>query len=160
MAQTQERTLEERLKHPDRQRIPPYQNKSFIGGGLLAMRSSPTADRKFYDAKAANLKEFSFTRSFLGLKNPWIGNQVYDTKNAAVWSRAIMRDADNNVTVRKAEAGASSDATKTVNLGSPVVPVRPFVPAPASQGAVSQITDKIKKNMSIDDIRDLLNKSR
>ena len=157
VAQTQERKLMERINKPDLQLGSPFQKKSFNDGSSLHLRSSPAAERKYLGSKSMSGKEFPLTRSFLGFKNPWVGKQVYDTKNSSVWSKSIAADADKQVPIRKAETVASSDANKAVNYGSPVVPQRPFVPAPASPGAVSQITDKINNKMTIDEIRDLLN---
>ena len=160
MAQTQERKLMDRMLKPDMQLGTPFQNQAFKGGSSMLVRSSPVADKNFLDSKGASIKEFSSTHSFLGLKNPWLGHQVYDTKNASVWSRSVALDAGKKMPVRRAETVTAADAAKTASLGSPVVPVRPFTPVPSSQGALSQITDKIKNNMTIDEVRDLLNKPR
>jgi len=41
-----------------------------------------------------------------------------------------------------------------------VVPVRQYIPQPSAQGAVNKITDKINNKMTIDEVRELLNKPR
>jgi len=161
MAQTQERKLMDRMLKPDLQRGNPFQSRSYSGGGAMALRPAQMGGRTFEGAKGANIKDFAFTRSFLGLKNPWFGKKVCETKDASLWSKSVVMNADKEVPVRKAEAvGSYYSSGKTANFGSPVVPVREFIPAPASPGAVSQITDKIKDKMTIDEIRDLLNKPR
>lgn len=162
MAQTQERKLMDRILKPDLQRGNVFQGRSYSGGGgSMAIRSSTAAGRTFEGTKGAGMKDFEFTRSFLGLKNPWFGGRVCDTKKASTWSKSVVPNADKQVSVRKAEpVDGYSNAGKEAAFGSPVVPVRPFIPPPASPGAVSQITDKIKNNMTIDEIRDLLNKPR
>ena len=68
-----------------------------------------------------------------------------------------MKNAGLNKTT---DVAAYYAATKNAAFGSPVVPVSTYVPAPAAEGAVSRITDKITKKMTIDDIRELLNKPR
>lgn len=162
MAQTQERKLMDRMLKPDLQRGNCFQGRAYNGGGgSMSIRTSSAADRTFAGTKGANIKDFAFTRSFLGLKNPWFGNRVCETKDASTWSRSVVMNANKAVDVRKAEAvGSYYNSGKEARFGSPVVPVRQFIPAPASPGAVSQITDKIKTNMTIDEIRDLLNKPR
>ena len=160
IAQVQERKLLERINKPDLSLGNPFEKQAFKGASIMPMRTAPTTEKQFFGAKGANVKEFPLTHSFLGVKNPWLGHQVFDTKNASSWSKSVVMDADKKVPIRKAESIASSDAAKSAHLGSPVVPVRPFVPVPSSQGALSQITDKITNKMTIDEVRDILNKSR
>lgn len=156
-SQTQEGTLSERInRNADRTLGNPLQNKSFSGTSSAPLKNSPAASQAFFGVKDATVKEFS-TRSFLGLKNPWFGDRVFATKNAASPWKYDVKNAGFNKTT---DVAAYYGATKNAALGSPVVPVSPYVPAPAAPGAVSRISDKITKKMTIDDIRELLNKPR
>lgn len=150
----------DRVMKPDMQLGSPLQNRAFSGESTVGTKTSSSANSGFLGVKDARVKEYAFARSFLGVKNPWFGGKVFETKDAADLSRFLIKNADRKVTVKKAEAAGYYDGTKEANFGSPVVPVRPFIPAPAAQGAVSQITEKISNKMTIDEVRDLLNKPR
>ena len=110
--------------------------------------------------KSAPMKEFAGTRSFLGIKNPWFGNRVFETKSAALSGGGGLGKLDAAYPVRDALTREFSSSEKKANLGASDVPVRPFLARGESQGAFEQLTEKIHKDMTIDDIRELLNKPR
>lgn len=155
--QTQERKLIDRILKPDMTLGSSFQDQAYEGAGVLSLRSLPDAKAKFRGTRSADVGGFPLTRSFLGIKNPWFGGKVYDTKKAAFWARSLL-DPDKKVPVKRAEAVEFYDAGKQANFGSPVVPTRKYVPQGAAPGAVGQITEKIKKEMTIDEVRELLNK--
>ncbi len=51
-------------------------------------------------------------------------------------------------------------AGKQAALGDSTVPLRPFLGRGGAQGSLDQIADKVKKEMTIDEVRELLNKPR
>jgi len=159
-AQTQERKLVDRVMKPDMELGNPLQNKSYAGGTSLGDKTASSSDNSYWGVKEARIKEYPLTRSFLGIKNPWFGSKVMETKNAGLFSKYAIKNADREVTVKKAEAVGYYDATKSAYFGSPVVPTPVFIPRADSQGAVSQITEKINNKMTIDEVRELLNKPR
>jgi hypothetical protein len=106
------------------------------------------------------LKEFAGTRSFLGIKNPWFGNRVFETKTAALSKSGGLGKLDAAYPVRDALTREFPSSEKQANLGNSTVPVRPFLVRGESQGALEQLSTKINKEMTIDDIRELLNKPR
>lgn len=156
-SQTQEVKLVDRIMKPDMQLGNPLQSKSFTGTSSVPIRKSPQAVQSFYGVKDANTKDFPFTRSFLGLKNPWFGGKVYETKQSSALSKYDVKQAGFDKT---SEVDDYYKATKEANFGSPVVPVTTFIPRPAAGGAVSRISDKINEKMTIDEVRELLNKPR
>jgi len=161
LGQEQEKKLMDRIKKPDMNLSSTMQGKAFGGkSGSLGLRQAGESKDSYAGVRDAYIKDFPFTRSFLGIKNPWFGGKVYDAKAADTFSKSIIVNADREVPVRKAEAVGYWDATKAANFGSPVVPVRQYIPQPAAQGAVNQITDKINDKMTIDEVRELLNKPR
>ena len=130
--QEQERKLMDRLLKPDLQKGNPFQSQSFNGTGSLSLRSSSSTNKKFSDTKDANIKSFSLTHSFFGLKNPWFGGQVYDTKNASLWSKSIVMNADKKVPVLKAELASASEPTKRRAISSAGVLNQTMVPRRAN----------------------------
>lgn len=159
-AQTQEKKLLDRVMKPDMQAGNPLQGKSFGESSSVAIKSSSESSASFIGAKEAYTKGFQESRSFLGIKNPWFGEKVYRVESDGKWTKDFAQAANKEVPVRKAEAVGFYDATKPANFGSPVTPVSTFIPSPAAPGAVSQITDKVKEKMTIDEVREILNKPR
>ena len=155
-SQTEEAKLIDRIMKPNMEKGNPMRDKSFSGTTAVPLRSSPLTSQAFYGVKDATVKDFS-TRSFLGLKNPWFGSKVFDTKSAPAMSVYDVKQAGFK---KAADAGGYYAGTKSASLGSPVVPLSTYVPAPAAQGAVSGISGKISEKMTIDEVRDLLNKNR
>ena len=155
-SQTQEVKLMDRIMKPNREMANPLQKTTFSGTSSVPIKNSSAAGQGFFGVKSAPVNEFS-TRSFLGLKNPWFGEKVFAAKPEGALSKYDVKNAGLNKTT---DVSGYYAATKNASLGSPVVPVSAYVPAPAAEGAVSRITDKITKKMTIDDIRELLNKPR
>lgn len=151
-SQTQEVKLIDRIMKPDTALGNPLQSKSFSGSSSGPVRSSMAATQKFQGLKDVTTKEFAFTRTFLGLKNPWFGSKVFATKGAGSMSKYEVKKAGLEKT---SDVGAYYAATKSANFGSPVVPVSSFVP----QAAAQRISDKINQKMTIDEVREMLNKA-
>ena len=158
--QQQEQKLMDRMLKPDLQRGNFLQGKAYQADGGMVLRSSSESQATYSGAKDAYMKDFPYSRSFLGIKNPWFGGKVYDTKKADDWASRQMADGDRKVAVRDAVVSGYYQEDKQMNYGSPVVPVREFIPKGATEGAVNQITEKISKDMTIDQVREILNKSR
>lgn len=158
-SQTQEVKLVDRIMKPNMEMGNPMQGKSFSETSAVKLRNSPASSHGFYDIKDAMMKDFPFTRSFLGLKNPWFGGKVYTTKETAMLSKYDVKKAGAGFD-KSTDVSGYYAATKEASLGSPVVPLSTFVPKPGAPGAVSRISDKINEEMTIDEVRDLLNKPR
>ena len=158
--QQQEQKLMDRMLKPDLQRGNFLQGKAYQPSGGVTLRQSSESQATFSGAKNAYMKDFPFSRSFLGIKNPWFGNKVYDSKKAGDWASTQMAGADRKFAARDVEAKGYFQEDKQMNYGSPVVPVRAFIPKGATEGTVGQITEKISKDMTIDQVREILNKSR
>ncbi|MBU6182022.1 MAG: hypothetical protein KGR46_04345 [Verrucomicrobia bacterium] len=155
--QQQERTLLERIDRPDTTLASPMQGKAFVGGGGAELGKS-AAVREFPGAgKKAALGEFGGTRSFFGIKNPWFGERTFETGQAA-----MVRDArvSKDFATRDARVGEFAAAERSAKLGGSGSPVRPFLVRGEAQGALDGISDKVKKEMTIDEVRELLNKPR
>lgn len=159
-AQQQERKLLDRIHRPDAQLTNPMQEKAFVGGGGLKIQDAASGRAAFAGVKSAPLKEFAGTRSFLGVKNPWFGSRVFETKDASLSALGGLAKLDAAYPVRDAATREFSMSKKSAGLDGADVPIRPFLIRGEAQGALEQISDKVKKEMTIDDIRELLNKPR
>jgi len=159
-AQEQERKLLDRIQRPNTELTNPMQGKSFLGGGGVEMKEAAVGRGTFAGVKSAPMKEFAGTRSFLGIKNPWFGNRVFETKSASLTGGGGLGKLDAAYPVRDAATREFSSSEKKANLKSEEIPVRPFLVTGEAQGAFEQLSEKIHKEMTIDDIRELLNKPR
>lgn len=155
-SQTKESKLLDRIMKPNMELGNPMRDKAYSGTTAVPLKGSPVAAQGFYGVKDAAVKDFS-TRSFLGLKNPWFGSKVFDTKDAPAMSIYDVKQARFNKTT---DTTGYYAAKKGALFGSPVVPLSTYVPAPAAKGAVSGISDKVTEKMTIEEVRDLLNKNR
>ncbi|MEI8311133.1 MAG: hypothetical protein WCH98_10290 [Verrucomicrobiota bacterium] len=155
-SQTTESKLVDRIMKPNMELGNPMRDKSYSGTTAVPLKGSPVASQGFYGVKDATVKDFS-TRSFFGLKNPWFGSKVFDTKDAPAMSIYDVKQARFNKTT---DTTGYYAAKKGAHFGSPVVPLSTYVPAPSAKGAVSGISDKVTEKMTIEEVRDLLNKNR
>lgn len=159
-AQTQDRKLLDRMLKPDLQQGNPLGGKDFNPGGPMELRTAGDSRRTFQTSANSSLREFPFTRSFLGLKNPWFGNKVFDARKAGDWADARAFGSNRTFESKDARVKTFADEGKQANFGSPEVPVRPYLVRGGSQGALSDISEKVSKDMTIDEVRELLNKPR
>jgi hypothetical protein len=159
LAQQQEKTLMDRIQRPDMQLGSPLQSKSYEGTSDLKIKSAAASSKTYGVAGSANLKEFQGSRSFLGIKNPWFGERTYDAKTASLTTRG-GGDLTKSYRVKQAAVSPYSASTRSANPSKPEVPLKPFLVQGEAQGAMQQISDKVKKEMTIDDVRELLNKPR
>ena len=158
-AQEQEKKLLDRIQRPDMQLGNPLQSKAFAGVSEAGVKTSSFANKTHGTAQSGMLREFSGTRSFLGIKNPWFGQRAYDAKSALLSSRMGL-DTSKSYALKPAATESFSDMSKKASATQQQVPTKPFQVQGEAQGALQQISDKVKKEMTIDDVRELLNKPR
>ena len=113
--------------------------------------------------KTAALKTFE-TRSFLGIKNPWFGNKVFATDTSSLVDRDA-REASKGYSTDSFTTGAYRGAGKKDEIDANAV--LPSYVAPRTylgpdqrdkRPGVDRYTQNLSKDLSIDDVRDLLNK--
>lgn len=157
-AQDQDRKLLDRIQRPDMSLSNPMQNKEFSGGSGVQILDAPIA-RSFAGTKEARTKEFA-TRSFFGIKNPWFGERVFESREAPLFARGGPANLNEPYPVSEARVREFPDSDKQASMADSTVAVRPFLNRGEAQGSLDQISDKIKKEMTIDEVRELLNKPR
>lgn len=162
LAQQQEAGLSQRMDAKwDMSQRNFMDGKAFnMGSSLDFSKKTTMAQTSFlYDQKAK--PEGYTTRSFFGIKNPWIGTKIYEAKPASLWSKTLVENADKKYTteeVMKTDSYAKSG--QKANLGNSITLTPEFIPKSGTPGAMDQINDQLKKkNMTIDQVRELLNKN-
>ena len=135
-----------------------YSSRSFQGGSEAMSRKSAPVSPFLYDQKYS-AKKFESGRSFFGIKNPWFGNKVFDSGQADLWSKTLIANSDKKFRTEQAGTKAFAVDGKTAAVEAPVE-VKDYVVQGTAPGSVSKITDKIHKDMTIEEVRELLNKNR
>lgn len=159
-SQTQERGLLERMDNPDMTLANPMQSRKFVATDGMKIRPYSAAKDAFAVTREASLGSYAFTRTFFGVRNPWLGPKAFDAKKASLYSRTTIPNLTNKMPVRKAEVVTFDPQKDTANFGNPVVATREFRGDGAAPGAVSRMSEKITKDMTIQEVRELLNKPR
>jgi hypothetical protein len=145
---------------PDPSLASPLAAKSFQANSFNAKTFGTGS---YAGAKSAASGTFE-TRSFLGIKNPWFGKKVFATDANRVAQKAARESSETFRTQtfavrefdqsRKADAGAA--AAEVPVAAEP----RPYLVPGKTQGAMDRYTENLHKDLTIDDVRDLLNKGK
>lgn len=146
----------------DKSLASPLSKKSFANAGNLELRESSSEGRTFSYDKGNNLAgEYRQTRSFLGIKNPWIGKTVFEIRDAPLFSKSLV-PGDKTAPTSVAETREFYQAGKTApaRTNPAAVQQRPFLQRGGLMGMPDQITDKLGKEMTLEEVRELLNKNR
>ena len=115
----------------------------------------------FGGLKSASVKSYG-TRSFLGVRNPWFGKKIFDTYASTAGGRSARESSQafdtRKFAVNDFAPGTKPDLADAATTVPTAAQPRPFVVVPKAQGGVDRFTQNVHKDLSIDDVRDLLNK--
>lgn len=140
----------------------PMNGKKFEGSNKLVLRKSASESRSFVYEERNLVSEYRQTRSFLGIKNPWLGKMVYETRDAPLWAKSVVKNSDKTVDVSSATTREFPQAEKSAparqNLAATAT--RPFIQQGGLMGMPQQITGKLGQDMTIDEVREILNKNK
>ena len=160
LAQQEDKKLLERvLAKPDMSLMNPMNAKKFEGAGYLLKKNTDGAPSFMFDQKLS-LGKYRNLRSFLGLRNPWFGKRVYESSQASLWSKTLVVNADTMVPVNSAKIEKFYQADKKAAKREEPVKTSAYLGGGSAQGRLDQISDKIDKKMTIEEVRQLLNKNR
>ena len=159
LAQQDKKLLERVTGKPDMSLINPMNGKKFQGEEFSSGKKAVGPSKFLYDQKLSAQKYHS-VRSFLGVKNPWFGKLVHDSRRANLWSKNSVLNADRQVSVKSAKTQKFYQADERAAGREQPVKTSPYLGRGGAQGSLDQISDKIDKNMTIEQVRELLNKDR
>ncbi|MCX7868958.1 MAG: hypothetical protein N2322_03310 [Terrimicrobiaceae bacterium] len=160
-AQTQDQKMLDRVTAiPNMRLVNPMQTKKFEGGAGLEIKKARGMNREVMTSSAA----FSDTparptRSFLGIRNPWLGKLIYPAGTAWLPAGTVPRVAET-IPTRKFQAKEYFDASKTEPAAARAVPVRAYSGRGGAQGALDLIGEAARRELTPDELRELLNKPR
>jgi hypothetical protein len=157
LAQDQERKLIDRLLKPDTALVNPAQNKKF-SNPRSASFDKPVSLRPFYSPKQIAPKTFPNERVFtprqFAARHFRAGDSI-----ANISSRSQLKNTDTIIATPAAVAGTRVAPESTTNRTTPVrdyAGIRPFLDQGKSQKSLSAQN----KQLTIEQVRELLNKSK
>lgn len=133
----------------------PLASKKFEGGNGMDLKKKSTDEKSTFATKDFTSEKFQ-TRSFLGIKNPWFGNKVYDTKSD-YWAKEASQEKDKKFAVDEARMKSFEQGKKEAVLNGSTIETKTFTERGRAQGALK---DDQRENLTIDDVREILNKNR
>jgi hypothetical protein len=157
--QADKKLLDRVTAKPDMSLINPMNNKKFGGGGFFSGKKVAGSSKFLYQQKLS-VEKYRDVRSFLGLKNPWFGKLIYDSSQASLWSKTLVANAGRKVPIEAARPQKFYQADKKAARRGEPVKTSAYLGRGSAQGSLDQISDKIGKNMTIEQVREILNKDR
>ena len=101
--QADKKLLDRVTAKPDMSLLNAMNGKKFEGGGGFLLDKKPaSSSRKFVYEPKVSVEGYRNVRSFLGVKNPWLGKMVYDSGKASVWSKSLVANAGTKIPVEPA----------------------------------------------------------
>ena len=153
-AQEQERKLADRLLRPDMSLANPAQDKQFIAAGRTSVDKEFVA-KSFSTGDEAASKNFGGTKGFFarifGTKNFARADAAANTKPNREIAKANTPFTTNDSSLVR----QSSDATRTAGTEE-YADQRPFL----GQGTRQKMLNQENKPLTIDEVRELLNKNK
>lgn len=154
LAQNQEPKMIERIMNLDRTKANPMGGKQYEGASFSTRKFAGGGE--YAGIKSARTKEFA-TREFLGIRNPWIGKKTHVTTSApGIRSYA---PGDKGFATRGVETRESPDAARKDMQSGKAADTRRFLGRGKSQKALDAEYPQ-GSAMTIDEVRDLLNRNR
>lgn len=159
IAQVQDQTMLDRVTaKPDMRLVNPMQEKKFESAPGLNLGKARGFQREVR-LKDYRLSSARPTRSFLGIRNPWLGRVIYPTGQAWLPRRSMPR-AGESFSTTPFRSRTYADAQKSEPEVRRAVPVRPYLARGGAQGALDLIGEAARRELTPDELRELLNKPR
>ncbi len=160
LAQQNERKLLDRVTaKPDMSLINPMNDKKFSTGGFSSGKRATGPSTFLYDQKLST-ERYGGIRSFLGIKNPWVGKVVYDSNQASVWSKTLIPNANKKIRTESAATRKSYLAERKAARREDPVKTSAYLGRGSAQGSFDLISEQVGKNLTIEQVREILNKDR
>jgi len=155
-----EQGMLERITHPDRNSKSAYDGKVFSTTGSFSDRKVST--REYAGSKAFTSKEFT-TKSYVGEKKSWLGNLLFPSKKLPENLQGVNRDSTKEFASKELPNKNFSDLDKKSPYGSKeAFETKEMSLKGKTQGAIDNdphLQEAVKKGLSVEDVRKLLNKA-
>lgn len=154
-AQQQEQTMMDRIMRPNLEQKNSMGEKPFTGSSFSTGKFRGAG--AYSGVKEAPTKTFG-TRVFLGIRNPWFGKKVYETAAARELTRYVL--SDKAYASRSMKTKAAPEEGRTSWQAGRAVETRKFLGRGKSQNALDAASPAAQSALSIDQVRDVLNRDR
>jgi len=155
VAQQQEQRMMDRIMNPKVDQANPMGDKAFSATAFAAKKFEGGGE--FHGVKAAKTKEYT-TRKFLGIRNPWFGKKVYETDAARELTRYVL--SDKEFASRAVEAKVAPEEGREALQLDGEIDARQFLGRGKSQAVLDQTYTQGGAPLSLDEVRELLNRNR
>lgn len=159
IAQVQDQTMLDRVTaKPDMRLVNPMQEKKFESAPGLKLGKAHGLQREVR-LNDYPLKPARPTRSFLGIRNPWLGSVLFPAGPAWLPGRSVP-GAGESFPTASFRSRTYVEAQKSEPEVRRAVPVRPYLARGGAQGALDLISEAARRELTPDELRELLNKPR
>ena len=156
-APTQEKRLLERVTAtPDVRLVNPMQEKQFRGAAGISLREAQGLERQA-STRSFRPAPATPTRSFLGIPNPWLGRTNYAAPAARVLNRSSL-PLDKSYSTRNFPNRDSRPSPNKEFATPQAIAVRPYAGRGGAQGSLNLISEAARRELTPDELRELLNK--
>ena len=157
--QPKEQGMMERIMHPDRTSQSTYDGRVYSTAGSFSDRKVST--REYAGNKAFSSKEF-VTKSYDGEKRSWLGNLLFPSKKLAENLQGVNGDATKKFASKELPTKNYSElAKKSSYRTKEAYETKQISLKGKTQGAIDNdphLQEAVKKGLSVEDVRKLLNK--
>jgi hypothetical protein len=158
LAQEQERKLIDRIMKPDMTLESTVGRKSFGGGKDFAGRSFTS--RGYYSSRTFSPRAFETRATRDTSKTPVFGKYAFRTPEAVTTTK-LARESGKGVDARTVPVEAANESGRDAALARTNRHAdRPYLIRGKSQDIFDQRNSESQRKLSIDDVRELLNKSQ
>jgi hypothetical protein len=165
-ATTHEGKLLERLEAQYKSSINPENapvfdpaSKKFEDGAKLGLQKEARLKTAYDGDKSFDQMIKKETRSFLGIKNPWFGKKIFVTQDAFLKKPYALNKNQSPFATKDATVKEFQDANKAMDSRSDPMPRPQVVPQGTAQGSIDAREGTEVKKMTIEQVRELLNKN-
>lgn len=155
-----EQGMLDRIMHPDRNAMSAFDSKVFNTSGSFSDRKVST--REYAGSKAFTSKEF-VTKSYEGEKKSWLGNLLFPSKKLPENLQGTSAEASKRFSSKELPSKEYAELDKKSSLGSKVAyETKEISLKGKTQGAIDNdphLQEAVKKGLSVEDVRKLLNKA-
>jgi hypothetical protein len=154
-AQEQEQRMMDRIMNPKVDQANPMGDKEFSASAFAAKKFETGGE--YRGIKSARTKEYT-TRKFLGIRNPWFGKKVHETEAARELTKYVL--SDKEFTSRAVESRAALEEGRAALQFNGEIDARQFLGRGKSQAVLDQTYSQGGAPLSLDEVRELLNRNR
>ena len=158
--QPKEPGMMERIMHPDRSAKSAFEGKVYSTCGSFSDRKVST--REYAGGKVFSSKEFT-TKSYEGEKKSWLGNLLFPSKKLPENLQGVNSDATKKFASKDLPIKNFSELEKKSPYGNKeAFETKEISLNGKTQGAIDNdphLQEAVKKGLSVEDVRKLLNKA-